>query len=148
MSEKRHRLRIALFLSVALAGVYIAAGGVIHLIEWLQVYRDVPSRVPGAFVVKQGMPLNFALSILGVGALAVAVVRFPRAVIPAAAANIAFQLTTAGALLATRYVGLLGWEESTFTAAAQQSLTVEAAAIAALAAVVVLRRRRLALIQA
>lgn len=48
-----------------LAAAAVAAGGVLHFLLWDDRYREVPDdAVPGLWVVKQGFPVNGALSIL------------------------------------------------------------------------------------
>lgn len=50
-----------------LAAAAVAAGGVLHVLLWDERYRtadQLPSEVPGAWVVKTGFPVNGALSIL------------------------------------------------------------------------------------
>ncbi len=58
---------------VVLAGAFVAAGGYVHLREWFETYRLVPSTAAGAAVVRMGFPVNAAASavfavLLGVSA--------------------------------------------------------------------------------
>ena len=67
------RITNALILASA---ALIAAGGFIHLREWLETYRDVPSEAPGAFVVRVGFPVNAGLSfVLALALLTTVLVR-------------------------------------------------------------------------
>ena len=50
-------------LLLALAAL-VAAGGYVHLREWLGSYRSLPSAVPGAAVVKVGFPITAAISVV------------------------------------------------------------------------------------
>lgn len=129
---------------VALAGVFVAAGGYIHLREWLDTYRDVPASVPGSEVVTIGFPVNVATSIVAVIALAVALLwktEWLRLVVTGVAV---FQAASLAVLVQTRNGSFLGWTEPTWTPGAEQTLAVEIGALVALAAVVamdtVLRR--------
>lgn len=45
-----------------LSGVFVAAGGFVHLREWLVTYRHVPTSLPGAEVVRIGFVINAAVS--------------------------------------------------------------------------------------
>lgn len=120
---------------VALAGLFVAAGGFIHLTEWLETYRDVPSSVPGSEVVTIGFPVNVATSVVAVAALVVALLwrtGWLRLVVAAVAS---FQAASLAVLVQTRNGSFLGWTEPTWTPAAEQTLAVEIGALVALAAV-------------
>ena len=120
---------------LALAALFVLAGGFVHLREWLEVYRDVPAQVPGAAVVRLGFPVNAALSVLMASALIVCASRRIRFAPQVVVAAVLFQLGSLGALIATRNGSLLGWSETGWTLGASQSRAVEIGALIALAAV-------------
>lgn len=121
--------------------MFIAAGGLIHLREWLNVYRLVPADAPGAAVVRVGFPLNTAASIVIVIALVVVVRRHSRLTQPLIFGALAFQAVALGTLIATRSASVLGWSEPSWTPGADQARAVEIAAIAALLVLAALCRR-------
>lgn len=134
MSPVERRSRALVVLLAGVAAMFVAAGGYVHLREWLDVYRDVPSALPGAAVVKVGFPANVATSALAVVAiLAVAIRRMRRWVLPVGAAVLAFQVGSLVVLVLTRTGSVLGWSEPTWTDAAEVTRAVEVAAIVALA---------------
>ncbi len=137
----RHKLVTPL---VVVSVAFVAAGGFIHLREWLDTYRDLPSMVPGAEVVKIGFPVNAAASLVAVVALGVAVVwkaGWLRRIVGVVAA---FQAGSLAALVISRNGTLFGWTEPVWTAAAEQTLAVGIGALVALGALLfmdtVLRR--------
>ena len=69
-ASNRHRVHAPLQLAAA---VFLAAGGFIHLREWLDSYRFVPASAPGAAVVRVGFPVNAAVSLLFAVAVGVTV---------------------------------------------------------------------------
>jgi hypothetical protein len=118
--------------------MFTAAGGYVHLREWLDTYRAVPADAPGAAVVRVGFPLNAAASFLvAVALLATLVVatRFSRHVVVAA---IVLQVGSLGMLIATRTGSVLGWTEPVWTRAANQSRAVEIGALVVLLAAIAL----------
>ena len=126
---------------VAISAMFIAAGGFIHLREWLDLYRHVPADSPGAAVVRLGFPLNAAASLILVIALIVTIRRPSRLTQPLFLSAIAFQAASLATLIATRNGSVLGWTEPSWTPGAEQTRAVEIAAIAALVAVAAFSRR-------
>lgn len=138
------RRTVGLVLAVE-GALFVAAGGLVHLREWVDTYRDVPSAAPGALVVTLGFPVNAAASLLLAAALVVAAVKVRRLLPAAIAANLALQLGSLAALVLSRQASIFGWSEPRWTAGAKQTLVVELAALAHLAALgglAVLQRRR------
>lgn len=121
---------------VLLAALFVLAGGYVHLTEWLDVYRDVPSSVPGAEVVTIGFPVNVALSVLAAVALLGALGRGRRTFIVVALLVAAFQAGSLTALVVSRTGSLFGWQEPTWNAAAEQARAVEIGALVLLVAVI------------
>ena len=123
------RPMLALF---AFAAALVAAGGALHLRDWLLTYRGVPWEVPGAWVVRAGFPVNAAVSVVvGVGLVAAAT-RFRRLLGVAIAAAIGLQLASIGALILSRHGGVFGWVEQGWTTQPRQVLAVEIAAVVVL----------------
>lgn len=123
------RLTLPLLL---LSAALTAAGGAVHLRDWLRTYRAVPWEVPGAWVVRVGFPLNAAASLLFALLLVVVAVRLPRIRLLAVAAAIAFQAASLAALVLSRHGGVFGWTEPGWTMEARQIRAIELAAIVAL----------------
>lgn len=119
----------------AIAGLFVLGSGAIHLREWLEIYRDVPSQVEGAFVVTVGFPLHAATALLGVVALAAAVIWRASLIRPFAVALLAFEAASIAVLVQTRSGSVFGWTEPTWTPAAEQTLAIEIGAVVAIAAV-------------
>ena len=116
--------------------LFTVAGGAVHLREWLDGYKDVPSALDGAFVVKLGFPVNAALSALLAAFIGYVILRpVPmRTFVTAFTAGLVFQVGALLALFISRTdSGLLGWSEPQWTSGATQARFVEAVAIAALA---------------
>lgn len=122
----------------AAAALFVAAGGFVHLREWLEVYRDVPDSVSGSEVVTAGFPITAAASVLAVLALLGAALWRPAWLRIVAAATLAFQASAIGALIISREDSLFGWMEPTYNQAAEQALTVEIGAVLALGALLAL----------
>lgn len=120
---------------VFLATMFIAAGGLIHLREWLETYRHVPVGAAGAAIVRVGFPLNAVASLLLAGGLGFTVWRCSRYAPHAMVAAAVFQLVSLGALIGTRTGSLLGWSERIWTGGAEQARAVEIGALFLLAAV-------------
>lgn len=132
-------------LLVAIAAALVAAGGWVHLREWLDIYRDVPSSTPGAFVVTVGFPAQVAVSLGAVLALLLAAVRWRRLLPVILAATLLFQIGALVSLVLTRTGSFLGWSEPIWTTGADQTRALELGAIGALllvAAVLGLERRQ------
>ncbi len=130
---------------VFLAMMFIAAGGVIHLREWLETYRHVPTGAAGAALVRVGFPLNAVASLLLAGGLGFTVWRRSRYTPHAMVAAAVFQLVSLAALIATRTGSLLGWSEPIWTGGAEQTRAVEIGALLLLAAIAAIagQQRRL-----
>ncbi len=118
---------------VAAASVFVLAGGWIHLREWLDGYRDVPSTVPGAEVVTVGFPVNAAASVLAAGALVVALFLRRRWLPAVVGVTALFQVGSLAVLVLSRRGSFLGWEEPVWTMAAEQTRAVEIGALLCLA---------------
>lgn len=124
-------------LLLAAAATYIAAGGFVHLREWLDTYRDVPAAAAGSAVVRLGFPLNAATSLMIAAALAFCAWRKSRFTRYIVAGAVLFQVGSLGALIATRTGSLFGWSEPIWTLGANQTVAVETGALLSLAAVAV-----------
>jgi hypothetical protein len=124
-----------------LAGaVFTAAGGYIHLREWIETYREVPASAPGAAVVRIGFPVNAGVSLVLAVGLALVATLLPRLVAPVVVASILFQAGSIAVLIGTRVGTVLGWTEPVWTPAADQTRAVEIGALLALGAASVLLR--------
>lgn len=119
---------------VAASALFVAAGGYIHLTEWLDVYRDIPSNVPGNEVVTVGFPVNVAMSVIAVVALVVAAWRLPQHLWLVVAGAFLFQAGSLATLILSRTGSVLGWTEPTWNDAANRTRAVEIGAIVCLAA--------------
>ena len=118
------------------AAAFVAAGGAIHLREWLKTYRHVPGSVPGAFVVKVGFPINAVVSFVLAALLVVLAVLAVRAVhlAPFVVLGAAlFEAASLGSLIMSRVGNVLGWKETAWTRGAEQTRAVEIGALLALA---------------
>ena len=124
----------ALFL--AAAAIYVAAGGFVHLREWLDIYRNVPAAAAGSAVVRVGFPFNAGVSLVVAVALGFCAWRRSRLTSYVVAGAALFQVASLGALIVTRTGSLFGWSERTWTPGANQTLAVEVGALLSLAAVV------------
>ena len=118
------------------ASLFVAAGGFVHLREWLDLYRALPANTPGAAVVQVGFPVNAAVS--AVLALALLVVAFrgrrlARYLVPGV---LLFQVGSLASLVVSRTGSLFGWAEPIWTRGADQARAVEIGALISLAAVV------------
>lgn len=121
---------------VLVAALFVAAGGFIHLRDWLDIYRSVPSSVAGAGVVRFGFPVNVGVSVVLAVALVVTVFRWRRFAPAVVGATVVFQAASLAALIISRTGSLAGWMEHAWTVGANQTRAVEIGAMAALAAVV------------
>ena len=106
---------------------FVAAGGFIHLREWWETYRDVPSSVPGSWVVRVGFPVDVALSVVAVSAL-VGAVWTGRRLAMVAGGILAFQVGASVAAVVSREASLFGWTENGYNAAVRQAFAVQAGA--------------------
>lgn len=127
-------------LLVVMSAMFIAAGGFIHLTEWLDLYRHVPANSPGADVVRLGFPLNAAASLVLATAVPLVTWHRSRLTHPVIFSAIGFQVGSLAMLIATRVGTVFGWTEPSWTPGAEQSRAVEAAAIVALLVLAVLVR--------
>jgi hypothetical protein len=118
------------------AASFVAAGGFVHLREWLDTYREVPASAAGAAVVRVGFPLNAAASAVVAGALVFCAMRRTRFAPHIVAAAIVLQAGSLAALVLTRTSSLLGWAEPVWTLGADQTRAVEIGALISLAAAV------------
>lgn len=118
------------------AALFVAAGGFVHLREWLDTYRQVPGFVAGAAVVRIGFPINAATSLVIAVALAFTAVRRTRFAPHVVAAAILFQAGSLAALILTHTGTLLGWTEPIWTIGADQSRAVEIGALITLTTVI------------
>lgn len=114
------------------AGLLTLAGGVVHLREWLNVYRDLSADVPGSAVVRAGFPLNAAVSLVLASALVVTAIVARRLALPVRLATIVFMALSLVVLVLSRTVGVVGWMEEGWSPAAAQALAVEIAAVVVL----------------
>lgn len=126
---------------LTLSAVLMAAGGALHVRDWLRTYRAVPWEVPGAWVVRVGFPVNAAISLL-FAALIILAATGPRLRPYAIAGAIAFQAASLVALVLSRNGGVFGWTEPSWTMEARQIRTLEIATILALALAAVAGRVR------
>ena len=126
------------------AALFVAAGGFVHLREWLDTYRQVPASAAGAAVVRIGFPVNAATSVVVALALAFVAIRRMHVRSHVVVAAILFQAGSLAALILTRTGSLLGWTEPIWTLGADQSRAVEIGALISLTtvlAVAALQRR-------
>ncbi len=121
---------------VVAAAAFVAAGGFIHLREWLDGYRDVPASAPGAAVVRIGFPINAGLSLVIAIALIVTMFALRRFAPLVVGAAVVFEAGSLAALILTRTGSLAGWMEPVWTTGANETRAVEIGAMAALAAVI------------
>jgi hypothetical protein len=110
---------------------FVAAGGFIHLREWLDTYRNVPAAAPGSAVVRIGFPVNAGLSL----ALALAIVasvlfvRSPRFAAAVVVVTGGFEAASLATLILSRTGSVFGWSEPVWTTGADQSRAVEIGAL-------------------
>ena len=117
-----------------IAAAFVAAGGYVHLREWLDTYRAVPAEAAGSFVVRIGFPVNVVISALVAVALVVTLFVAKRLAPLVAAAAVAFQAGSLAVLIGTRVGSVLGWAEPVWTPGADQTRAVEIGALVALMA--------------
>ncbi len=126
----------------------VAAGGYVHLREWLGSYRSLPSAVPGAAVVKAGFPITAAVSaVLAIVLIALALrwQDWNRTTAVVLGVTAVFQAVSLAVLILSRTDSVLGWSEPAWTRGADQIRAVEVGALICLAQVFGLRammRRR------
>jgi len=115
---------------------FVAAGGFIHLREWLDTYRDVPTVAPGSALVRIGFPVNAGVSlVLAVAILAVAaVVQRPRLAALVLIVTGVFEAASLATLILSRTGSVFGWSEPIWTMGADQTRAVEIGALVVAAA--------------
>lgn len=116
----------------------MAAGGFVHARDWLDIYRQVPSDLAGAAVVRVGFPINVATSALLVLALVACAATRSRFTSIVAAAGLVFQGGALATLIKSRTGSVFGWSEPAWTLGADQSRAVEIGALIALSAVLMI----------
>lgn len=120
---------------LASAALFVAAGGYVHLREWLDTYRHVPADAAGSFVVRIGFPINATASALLAVALACNAWRRTRFMPQVIVAAVTFQAVSLATLIATRTGTLFGWTEPSWTSGADQVRAVQIGALLTLTAV-------------
>lgn len=123
---------------LVLGAVFVAAGGVVHLREWLDIYRDVPATLPGAAVVRVGFPTNALASLVFAGLLLAVAFASRRIARGVALACLAFQAASLAALIASRTGTVFGWMETGWSRGANQTRAVEIGAMVSLVAAIAL----------
>jgi hypothetical protein len=135
-SARTHLSKATLPLSV-ISALLVLAGGLLHLKIWDHSYRDIPTALDGAWVVKIGFPVNAAIAL--VLAIGLVVARDQLLVVVAAL------LFTAGSLaalfLSRSSFGIFGWKESGWHGDPRTVAIVEVAALVCLGALLTVRRR-------
>jgi hypothetical protein len=122
---------------VAIAAVFVLAGGYLHLREWLDTYRHVPAGADGSFVVRLGFPVHVAVSVV-LAAVLLAALRSQRLLPLAVAAAAAFEAASLATLIVSRTGSVLGWAEPAWTVGAEQTRAVEIGALLVLGALAAL----------
>jgi hypothetical protein len=135
MSITSERTRATAPLLIA-AAVFTAAGGYLHLREWLDSYREVPASAPGSFVVRIGFPVNAGLSLVLAAALIWCAIRAARRTPLVVAGALLFQAASLITLILTRTGSVFGWSEPIWTSGANQIRAVEIGALVAMSAAV------------
>lgn len=119
------------------AALFVAAGGFVHIREWVDLYRDLPAGTPGAAVVRVGFPVNAALSAVIAVALVVAAFRGLRLAGYVVGGALLFQAGSLTVLILSRTGSLFGWAEPVWTRGADQARAVEIGALVCLLAITV-----------
>lgn len=120
----------------------VAAGGYVHLREWLGSYRSLPSAVPGAAVVRVGFPITAAISAVLVIVLIAMVMRrrgWNRTTAVVLGVTAVFQAVSLAVLILSRTDSVFGWSEPAWTRGADQIRAIEVGALICLAQVAGLR---------
>lgn len=125
---------------VLFAALFVAAGGVVHVREWVDRYRHIPAAVPGSAVVRIGFPVNAAASFALAVALVVTLFVARRLATAVLACTAVFEGASLIALILSHTANLAGWMENGWTPGADATRAVELAALAALAGVAIVRR--------
>lgn len=126
------------------AAALVLAGGYIHYRVWDQQYKDLPSQVPGRWVVRTGFPINAAASLLfALALIAVGVPLLARLHHLVVVGALGLELGSIAILVITRYKALFGWlEKHDWGTDPKRAIAVEIAAVVALLAVLVFDRVR------
>ncbi len=138
--------RRAISLLIAAGAMFTIAGGYVHLREWLEAYRHIPSAVPGSFVVREGFIVNVVMSVVASVALVATLIKRSKATPYVIAGAFAFQAGSLVTLLVSRTSSVFGWSERGWTLGASQTRAVEIGALLVLGLALVLdtaRRHRL-----
>lgn len=114
---------------ILIAALFVLAGGYVHLREWQDTYRHLPSIVPGRDVVRLGFPANAAASVVLALALVLTTVRFRRLAPFVIVGAIAFEAASLAAVVVSRNASLFGWMEHIWTLGANQSVALEIGAL-------------------
>lgn len=143
-----HRTVVGTGLWVASA-VFVLAGGVLHLLIWNETYKDLPSAVPGRWVVQTGFPINAAASVIVAAALVAVAFGALRTIRPyVVPAALALAVASLAALIQSRRGEFFNWSENGWDTDAKRVLVVEIIAvvllIAAAVAPALLNRRQTA----
>ncbi len=120
----------------------VAAGGYVHLREWLGGYRSLPSAVAGAAVVKVGFPVTAAISAVLAVVLVAMVLRrqdWNRTAAVVLGLTAVFQAVSLAVLILSRTDSVFGWSEPAWTRGADQIRAMEVGALICLAQVAGLR---------
>lgn len=131
------------------AAMFTAAGGFVHLREWSDMYRQLPSSLPGVFMVQGGFIANAVISFVAAGALLFCAIKKNRLSPLVIAGTAAFQVASLITLIATRTSSVFGWSEHIWTLGANETRAVEIGTLLVLALiplVVNVQRRSLALV--
>jgi len=110
-----------------LGALLVLAGGLWHLRLRFDTYQDLPSSIPGAWVVTYGFPAQAALSCVVV--ILLLLVRRP--IVWAVAVLV--ELGSVLALVLSRQVSIFGWKEPDWSGDAKIVALVELAAVLVLA---------------
>jgi len=121
---------------ILIAALFVLAGGYVHLREWQDAYRALPSGVPGRDVVRVGFPINAAMSLVVALGLALTTIRFRRLAPFALVGAVLFQAGSLAAVIISRTGSLFGWMEPIWTLGANQSRALEIGALVNLGIVV------------
>ncbi len=141
MTNTRALLRTILRVSAA---ALVLAGGFIHYRLWQQQYRDLPSAVPGRWVVRTGFPINAASSLLlALGLIAIGFSLFARLRPFVLLSALGLELASIAMLVTTRSRAVFDWiEKDDWGTGPKRTITVEIAAVVALLAEIVFDRVR------
>jgi hypothetical protein len=123
---------------ILIAALFVLAGGIVHLREWQDTYRHLPSIVPGRDVVRLGFPVNAVVSLVLALGLVLTTVRFRRLAALAIVGAVVFEAGSLAAVIISRNASLFGWSEHVWTLGANQSVALEIGALVNLGLVLVI----------